>query len=111
MLRSVEPPVLPSLVLAAPPCAMGPCEPAKVSGGYTCHSHPCAWGAHPALADSSPSQRRLGEVVMKGINAGTQEKKSYFVVQKIFVSDTVCYYQLHFSEIDLPSPDENEVRW
>lgn len=73
-----KPPVPPCLVLAAPSCAMDPCEPAKASAGYTCQSHPCAWGAHTAPADSSPSQRRLGEVVMKGINAGTQEKKKLF---------------------------------
>lgn len=106
-----KPPAPPCLVLATPSCAVDPREPAKASGGYTCQSHPCAWRAHTALADSSPSQRKLGELVMKGINAGTQKEKCYFVVWKIFVSDTACYYQLHFSEIDLPSPGENEVRW
>lgn len=29
---------------------------------------------------------------------------------KIFVRDDACYYQLHFSEIDLCSPGDNEVR-
>lgn len=31
-------------------------------------------------------------------------------MQKPLVSDAACYYQLRFSEIDLPSPGENEVR-
>lgn len=66
---------------------------------------------------SSPSrQLSKSEKIGRSGNEGNKcwhsgKKKSYFVVQKIFVSDTVCYYQLHFSEIDLPSPDENEVRW
>lgn len=65
---------------------------------------------------SSPSRQlskseKIGRSGNEGNKCWHSGKKSYFVVQKIFVSDTVCYYQLHFSEIDLPSPDENEVRW
>lgn len=72
---------------------------------------PRLWRAHMAPADSSPTQGSSGGVVMKGINAGTRgQKKSYFLVWKILVRDAACYYQLRFSEIDLPSPGENEVR-
>lgn len=66
----------PCLVLTAPPRAPAPREPVEASGGgHTCQSHPCLWGAHMALADSSPTQGSSGGVVMKGINAGTWKKK------------------------------------
>lgn len=87
----------PCLVLAAHPRALAPREPAEASGGDTCQSHPCLWGAHMAPADSSPTQGSSGGVVMKGINAGTWKKKiCYFVVRKILVSDTACYYNCVF---------------
>lgn len=113
--KPLVPPVLEqSLVLAPPPRALAPREPAEASGD-TCQSHPCLWGAHMALAHSSPTRGSLGGVVMKGINAGTwkkkkEEKKSLFVVRKILASDTTCYCQTRLSEIGLPSPDANEVR-
>lgn len=115
-----KPPVPPvpeqSLVLAPPPRALAPREPADASGDM-CQSHPFLWGAHMALAHSSPTRGSSGAVVMKGINTGTwkekkkRKKKSCFVVQKILVSDTACYCQTRLSEIGLPSPDVNELRW
>lgn len=48
---------------------------------------------------------RSGNEGNKRWHLGGKKKKSYFLVR-----DAACYYQLCFSEIDLPSPGENEVR-
>lgn len=66
-----------------------------------------------APADSSPSEGSSGGVVMKGTNAGTQEKKKWVLLLGFFCL-VWCYgrYLLlpSFLELDLPFPDENEVR-
>lgn len=81
-------------------------------GGDMCQSHPCLWGAHMALADSSPTQRSLGGVVMKGINASTWKKKYVILLCGRYLRAMlpVTTNQLRFSEIDLPFLGENEVR-
>lgn len=94
-----KPPVPPvpeqSLVLAPPPRALAPREPAEASGDM-CQSHPFLWGAHMALAHSSPTRGSSGAVVMKGINTGTwkEKKKKEKKIMFCCAEDTCEWYRL-----------------
>lgn len=77
-----KPPVPPLPGVGSPSTCPGSTWACGSIWGDTCQSHSCLWGAHMASADSSPAQGSLGGLVMKGINAGTQEKKTLFCCEE-----------------------------